>query len=231
MGKTGGGKGTNQYGVKGVSQASRQDAAVLDGLAVDAGEPIPFGTPAEVRVAYGVDPDGGYLYEWEPTRVVRDYPGHDVLEIERVDANGHPFATRVRREDVRGVAQLASDVDSGTDRTSWIVESGSGEWLAEYDDEAEARLDAQERGERLVRRVETDGEELVEDQLVDDFGVPEEHDGPALDPPSESPLDRAIIAHREHPTTENRAKVDELLHAHVESFYRRQTAEFIARTR
>ena len=33
MGKTGGGRGTNQYGVKGVSQASRQDARVLDDLA------------------------------------------------------------------------------------------------------------------------------------------------------------------------------------------------------
>ena len=33
MGKTGGGRGTNQYQVHGVSQASSQDAAVLDGLA------------------------------------------------------------------------------------------------------------------------------------------------------------------------------------------------------
>lgn len=230
MGKTGGGKGTNQYAVRGVSQVSRQDASVLDGLGSDPTEPIAFGTPAKVRVAYGVDPDGGYLYEWEPTRVVRDYPGQDVLEIERVDANGHPFATRVRREDVRGVAQPAPDVDSETDRTRWIVESGSGEWLAEYDDETEARQDAQERGERLVRRVETDGE-VEEDQLVDDFGVPDGHDGPSLDPPPESPLDRAIIAHREHPTTENRAKVDEALHAHVRSFYRSLAAEYIGRTR
>ena len=33
MGKTGGGRGTNQYQVRGVSQASSQDAAVLDDLA------------------------------------------------------------------------------------------------------------------------------------------------------------------------------------------------------
>lgn len=33
MGKTGGGKGTNQYAVQGVSQASRQGTAVLDDLA------------------------------------------------------------------------------------------------------------------------------------------------------------------------------------------------------
>ena len=38
MSKTGGGRGTNQYAVRGVSQASSQDAAVLDDLAGDAPE-------------------------------------------------------------------------------------------------------------------------------------------------------------------------------------------------
>lgn len=33
MSKTGGGRGTNQYAVRGASQAARQDASVLDGLA------------------------------------------------------------------------------------------------------------------------------------------------------------------------------------------------------
>lgn len=69
-------------------------------LTVRTSELMAFGTPATVRVSYDVDPDGGYLYEWAPTRVIRDYPGQDVLEIERVDADGHPFAMRVRREDV-----------------------------------------------------------------------------------------------------------------------------------
>ncbi|MCL4414775.1 MAG: hypothetical protein M1522_08545 [Actinobacteria bacterium] len=83
----------------------------------DSSDPIAFGTPAKVRVSYGVDPDGGYLYEWAPTRVIRDYPGQDVLETERVDANGHPFAMRVRREDVvcGGVcAELSKFIGDGT---------------------------------------------------------------------------------------------------------------------
>lgn len=46
MAKTGGGRGTNQYQVRGISQASRQDASVLDGLA---GEQVaPTATPTSV---------------------------------------------------------------------------------------------------------------------------------------------------------------------------------------
>lgn len=37
MGKTGGGKGTNQYVVKGTSKVSRQDVSVVDGLESDNG--------------------------------------------------------------------------------------------------------------------------------------------------------------------------------------------------
>lgn len=37
MGKTGGGKGTNQHAVRGVSQALRQDAIVLDDLQTKTG--------------------------------------------------------------------------------------------------------------------------------------------------------------------------------------------------
>jgi hypothetical protein len=44
MGKTGGGVGTNQYGVRGVSQASQQDAEVLRELA-EPDEPVPDAPP------------------------------------------------------------------------------------------------------------------------------------------------------------------------------------------
>ena len=50
MGKAGGGKGTNQHQVQGVSQACRQDAGVLDGLASD--EDV---CPYCVTVAFTVD--------------------------------------------------------------------------------------------------------------------------------------------------------------------------------
>lgn len=47
MGKTGGGRGTNQYALRGVSQVQHQDAAVLEGLSRD--QESPQGTrPAPV---------------------------------------------------------------------------------------------------------------------------------------------------------------------------------------
>ena len=39
MGKTGGGRGTNQYAVRGVSRANRQNPPVLDRLAASANDP------------------------------------------------------------------------------------------------------------------------------------------------------------------------------------------------
>lgn len=133
-------------------------------------EPIPFGTPAEVMVLTGIDPDGGCLYDWEATRVLRDFPGYDALEVEQIDTQGQPFALRVHRSDVR------------------IVESS------------------------------------------EPTGMTDDHDASTFGTPPGSSLDRAVLAYRNNPTSENRAKVDELLHAHVDAFYRSQAAEFIKKT-
>ncbi len=57
MGKTGGGVGTNQYGVKGVSQASRHDTAVLDDLSA-ASESHRFASRRD-EIIYEMTLDGG----------------------------------------------------------------------------------------------------------------------------------------------------------------------------
>jgi hypothetical protein len=62
MSKTGGGAGTNQYAVQGVSQANRQDTAVLDGLA---GNPsTPPEVPAEMADSNTDAPTIEDLEDW-----------------------------------------------------------------------------------------------------------------------------------------------------------------------
>lgn len=76
----------------------------------------------------------------------------------------------------RGV-ELAEEIDElerkARSNVLWIVESGSGEFLAEHTDATSARQDATNRRARLVRRVEVNGE-LVEDALIHDFGAERE---------------------------------------------------------
>jgi hypothetical protein len=80
MTKTGGGKGTNQYAVKGVSQASRQSTAVLDDLAAEV-----------VRESWSCDHG-----EWVHLTVVRRADGH-LVEVRAEDAEATPPPARLRR--------------------------------------------------------------------------------------------------------------------------------------
>lgn len=76
--KTGGTRGTNQYAVQGVSQASRQSAAVLDDLAAEV-----------VRESWAIQ--GG---EWVHLALVRRADGR-LVEVEAEDAGPPP--ARLRR--------------------------------------------------------------------------------------------------------------------------------------
>ena len=78
--KTGGGRGTNQYAVRGVSQASRQSVAVLDDLATE--EEV-------VRESWSCDHG-----EWVHLTVVRRADGY-LVEIPAED--GTPPPARLRR--------------------------------------------------------------------------------------------------------------------------------------
>ena len=77
MGKTGGRRGTNQYAVKGVSQASRQSVAVLDDLATEV-----------IQERWGCDRG-----EWVRFSVVRRADGH-LVEVEAEDAALPPVRLR-----------------------------------------------------------------------------------------------------------------------------------------
>ena len=76
---TGGGRGTNQYAVQGVSQASRQSVAVLDDLATE--EEV-------VQERWGCDRG-----EWVHYSVVRRADGY-LVEVEAEDAARPPVRLR-----------------------------------------------------------------------------------------------------------------------------------------
>ena len=81
MGKTGGGRGTNQYAVKGVSQASRQSVAGLDDRAAE----------DVVRESWSCDRG-----EWVHLALVRRADGH-LVEVRAEDAEAAPPPARLRR--------------------------------------------------------------------------------------------------------------------------------------